>query len=112
MITKNSVLGLAFMVLTITSMAKPAIQTLNLPDNISTDKIVQASTKLLPHPRQLKWQEMEFYGFIHFGINTFTGVEWGSGKEDPAAFAPPSIDTDQWVRTAKSAGMKMMMITV
>ena len=41
-----------------------------------------------PHPRQVAWQENEFTGFIHFGVNTFTGREWGTGQEDPNIFQP------------------------
>ena len=42
----------------------------------------------VPSPRQLKHARMEFYGFICFNINTFTGEEWGTGKESPALFSP------------------------
>ena len=27
-------------------------------------------------------------GFINIGMNTFTGAEWGTGKESPAIFNP------------------------
>src|SRR5690348_12796313 len=36
----------------------------------------------IPSPRQLSWHEMEFYGFLHFTVNTFTDKEWGYGDED------------------------------
>lgn len=44
---------------------------------------------------------MEYYMFVHFGPNTFTGVEWGSGAEDPAVFNPSALDCRQWAQTAK-----------
>jgi len=64
-----------------------------------------------PHPRQLAWQDNEFISFIHFGVNTFTGREWGTGFEDPAIFQPEKLDTDQWCEAVKAAGMKMAIIT-
>jgi len=65
----------------------------------------------VPTPEQLKWQQMEFYMFAHFGPNTFTDVEWGSGKEDPKVFNPSALDCRQWAETAKAAGMKAIIIT-
>jgi alpha-L-fucosidase len=65
----------------------------------------------IPTQEQLNWQKMEFYGFIHFGLNTFTNTEWGFGNTDPQMFNPTTIDTEQWVLTAKKAGMKGLIIT-
>ncbi|MGI5147286.1 alpha-L-fucosidase [Plantactinospora sp. CA-294935] len=64
-----------------------------------------------PSERQLGWQAMEFYGFIHFGMNTMTNREWGEGHEDPAAFDPAGLDADQWVTALKSAGMTGVILT-
>ncbi len=65
----------------------------------------------LPSAKQLAWQELEYYGFIHFNMNTFTNVEWGEGKEDPKLFNPTQLDCNQWARIAKASGMKGLILT-
>ena len=49
--------------------------------------------------------------FVHFGPNTFTGVEWGSGQEKAEIFNPTGLDCRQWAAIAKNAGMKGIIIT-
>ncbi|MFF3332876.1 alpha-L-fucosidase [Streptomyces sp. NPDC002888] len=70
-----------------------------------------APAAVRPSDRQLAWQEMEFYGFVHFGMNTMTDREWGEGHDDPAAFDPAGLDADQWVVALKSAGMTGVILT-
>lgn len=65
----------------------------------------------VPTEGQLRWHDMEYYMFCHFGPNTFTGLEWGLGSEDPDIFNPSDLDCEQWVRTAMAAGMKGIIIT-
>lgn len=65
----------------------------------------------VPTEQQMAWQEMEFYGFLHFNINTFTNMEWGMGGEPPETFNPTALDARQWARVAKEAGMKGLIIT-
>ena len=77
--------------------------------------VVQASaqTDVPPKPSaaQLEWHAMEYYWFIHFGPNTFTGKEWGEGDERPEVFNPTQLDAKQWCRIAKAAGARGIIIT-
>lgn len=66
----------------------------------------------IPSKKQVDWQALEYYGFIHFNMNTFTNLEWGEGQENPVNFNPTNLDCNQWARIAKKAGMKGLILTV
>jgi alpha-L-fucosidase len=76
----------------------------------SSAVIAEKAAKVLPRPNQTAWMRLERTFFIHFGPNTFNGVEWGSGREDPSIFNPTELDADQWVRAIKESGGKMVVL--
>jgi alpha-L-fucosidase len=64
-----------------------------------------------PSAAQLSWQQLEYYAFIHFGMNTFTDHEWGEGRAHPDTFNPTQLDCRQWARVVKAAGMRGIIVT-
>ncbi len=65
----------------------------------------------IPTARQLEWQKSELSLFLHFGMNTFTNREWGTGSEDPALFHPARLDAGQWIDLAKAVGFGRVILT-
>lgn len=101
------------------TIAKAASQTTYMPRNtvrieVGDDKetIIKKAANIVPTENQLEALKNEFIAFIHFGPNTFTRKEWGDGMEDPAVFDLRNLDTDQWCRAMKAAGMEMVILTV
>ncbi|MCT3961467.1 alpha-L-fucosidase [Elizabethkingia anophelis] len=78
----------------------------------SKELIIKKAAHVIPTKNQLDALRNEFIAFIHFGPNTFTRMEWGNGMEDPKIFDLKELDTDQWCKSLKDAGMKMVILTV
>ncbi|MDE7459770.1 MAG: alpha-L-fucosidase [Paramuribaculum sp.] len=89
----------------------PFANTIRINPGDSHELIIEKAAHVVPNERQMDALENEFIAFIHFGPNTFSRREWGTGFEDPKLFKPSGLDTDQWVKSMKDAGMKMVVIT-
>ena len=81
------------------------------PAEATIEQKIDMASRLVPTAQQLEWQQMEFTAFLHFGMNTFTGNEWGHGTDSPALFNPSELDCEQWVKALKDGGFKMALIT-
>ena len=92
---------LAGLMVPVLGFAQTKVYDLPNPDN------VPAPCHPVPHKRQILWNETEFYAFFHYGMNTFTGKEWGFGDEDETIYNPKAMpDPEQWVVSVKKAGMR------
>lgn len=81
------------------------------PADATAEQKIDMVSRLVPTPQQLEWQQMEFTAFLHFGMNTFTGNEWGNGQDSPELFNPTELDCEQWVKALKEGGFKMALLT-
>ena len=50
--------------------------------------------------RNLKWGM-----FVCWSFSTFSDQEWTRGVKDVSFFQPTGLDTDEWARVARQAGM-------
>ena len=64
-----------------------------------------------PSYRQMHHLKLGKKAFFHFGVNTFSGAEWGDGSENEKSFAPSDMDVRGWIRDIKKAGFKLAIIT-
>lgn len=82
-----------------------------LPFIIGACSSLPKSILPIPEKKQVEWQKMETYAFVHFGLNTFNDKEWGYGDIDPKTFNPSNLDCEQWVQTFVKAGLKGVILT-
>ena len=80
---------------------------MNYSDLKEDKRLIEA----VPTARQIAYESMEFFCFIHFTVNTFIGREWGDGTEPESIFNPTELDAKQWAKTAAEGGMKGLILT-
>ena len=93
------------------ALVMPVSNTIEVQDTDSNDSILLKAAHVVPTANQYEALQNEFIAFIHFGPNTFTRMEWGNGMEDPKVFDLQNLDTGQWCKAMKDAGMKMVIFT-
>ena len=106
-------LALAALISSCTTQSKQELYEKHVafPADATVEQKVDMVSRLVPTPQQLEWQQMEFTAFLHFGMNTFTGNEWGHGTDSPELFNPSELDCEQWVKALKEGGFKMALLT-
>ena len=72
--------------------------------------IAEKAAKVLPRANQTGWMRLERTFFLHFGVNTFNEVEWGTGREEPSLFNPTELDANQWLRAITNFGGNMIVL--
>ena len=83
----------------------------SIEPGISENDLVKIAAHVTPSAKQLAWQRLETTAFVHFGTNTFYNQEWGEGTENPERFNPTLLNTDQWAKVIKEAGLNMLIFT-
>ena len=64
----------------------------------------------LPNHTQKLLMKRGYGMFIHFGVNTFSDDEWSDGTIPATAYNPADLDCDQWVRVARDAGFRYVLL--
>ncbi len=96
----------------INPLTMPVANTVAIDHDDTKDSIILKAAHIVPTKNQYEALKDEFIAFIHFGPNTFTRKEWGSGKEGPEVFNLQHLDTDQWCEAMVAAGIKKIILTV
>lgn len=64
----------------------------------------------LPTPAHMAYHRREVVAIVHWGLNTFTGQEWGFGNVSPDVLKPDALDPDQWVSAMAAGGIKAVIL--
>lgn len=59
--------------------------------------------------RVKEFRDLKFGMFVCWSFSTFSDKEWTRGVKDVSFFNPSGMDTDQWARVAKEAGMNYIL---
>ena len=73
-------------------------------------EIEKIASAVVPHKRQIEYQNTELCAVVRFGLNTFTSQEDSNGRTEANAFFPTDFDADQWVNACKDAGMRGLIL--
>jgi len=85
--------------------------TVQVISNGDSDAVIaEKAAKVLPRANQTEWMRLERTFFLHFGVNTFNEVEWGTGREESAIFNPTELDANQWLNAVTNFGGKMIVL--
>jgi alpha-L-fucosidase len=104
-------LGCSLATLSLAAPAQIPYCTLQVTSNGDSEAVIaEKAAKVLPRPNQTDWMRLERTFFLHFGVNTFNQVEWGSGREEPSLFNPTELDANQWLGAVKNFGGKMIVL--
>lgn len=77
----------------------------------SVDSKLKKAAHVRPSAAQVKWMERERNAFMHYGMNTFHGADWGSGHENTKDFAPTAQNPVQWAKVLKDSKFSMIVPT-
>lgn len=95
--------------LDVSAATKEGVTAEDLADNNTN---APEKDKVIPSANQYKYQKDELAAFCHFGMNTYTGSEWGNGQEKPEQFALKNdFDAETLVKTLHNAGFKKLIVT-
>jgi alpha-L-fucosidase len=71
----------------------------------------ETGAQRLPLRKLRAWEALGYGMFIHFGMSTFVGNELPDGQAPASAYSPDRLNVDQWIQTARDAGMRYVVLT-
>ncbi len=104
-------LGCSLAIVRVAASAPIPYSMMQVISNGDSDAVItEKAVKVLPRANQTEWMRLERTFFLHFGLNTFNEVEWGTGREEPSIFNPTELDANQWCGAMQNFGGKMIVL--